>query len=1030
MTAFSADATDASGEHLLAVLRGHRRRWRLLLLCRGLLEGIGLSCVLFVLLFAVWGRYPAFAIIPCMLAVAIPTMLRLLSPLTDQHTALAIERTFPFIQDRVATGLDLARRGDRPASSEAMTRRVFSEATGALRSLPLSRALPLASLRPAAALAVGGLALMASAWLLIPVAADDAGTSPPVPAARPSLTHVAEAVRPRLYDVSISIAPPAYSGLPAYQRELQRGTVRALMGSRVTIAASMEPASMASAIAVSGRAELSMATIADGRSAVSFVLSERIEGRVVAHSGEQKTAGPMFTIEPTIDAQPSVRLVRPSGDLTLEAPVSLEVAAAASDDFLITALGLRYRLEGDRNWQSLRLPAQAGSSVGSSARLNLQSLGVRPGKSLQLRAWATDNDAFGGPKTSVSRVITIKVRGEARPEPGETPLEEAHEDREDAFERMQREAARFEDALTDTLEQLQAGGQGSAAEMGARLQEAAQRLQQQAGMVEAAMREVEQQLATDSLVPPELLEKVQELHELMREAMNDELRQALDELEAALTEADPESMRMSLEEVRDAQRRFMDRLDQTLDLLRRARLEAELSQLRGKVEDLAKRQKELADQARSMGDGRDAASRRAEQEQRRLARDTEPLAEDVIAAAEKTRELSDDIARDLDALTSEIMRRDPQGDMREAAGALGRGKPSAADQPQQRALQTLRDVADRLAEAEDGLTGDMRAELMRAASETLRDTLYLSRGQEELMVDTRHLAEGAAQDLLRDKPRVQPLSRRQGALAGSVERLAERMDELARSTPVMDPSLSRDVAAIAHDMRQAAREIDGAELGPASSRQQESVARLNDAAERLLELSEALSQASAQSTLSEYMQRLSELAERQRQLNQQTGGASEGERQPGSQPGMGLPQLAYEQAMIRAALEQMMRGAGGESEQVADQLGGVPDEMGKVEGDLRDGRVGRETLQRQGQILQKMLDAQRSLYARDEERSERRAEQPKAFEPPPSPPVLSPSLMRAPEVRLSSPGAGGRLPAGFEDLVEAYYMRLGREARQ
>ncbi len=150
--------------------------------------------------------------------------------------------------------------------------------------------------------------------------------------------------------------------------------------------------------------------------------------------------------------------------------------------------------------------------------------------------------------------------------------------------------------------------------------------------------------------------------------------------------------------------------------------------------------------------------------------------------------------------------------------------------------------------------------------------------------ETRRLSEGAAHDLLRDKQRIGPLTRRQESLAESVERLGRRMDEMARSTPAMDPSFGREIAAVAHDMRQASREIDGARLGLAGAMQGELVARLNDAAYRLLELGDQMSQMSAQSMLGQYMKQLEELANRQRGLNEQTGEAGEGQRQPGGQP--------------------------------------------------------------------------------------------------------------------------------------------------
>jgi len=178
------------------------------------------------------------------------------------------------------------------------------------------------------------------------------------------------------------------------------------------------------------------------------------------------------------------------------------------------------------------------------------------------------------------------------------------------------------------------------------------------------------------------------------------------------------------------------------------------------------------------------------------------------------------------------------------------------------------------------------------------------------------------------------------------------------------------------------------------------------------------------------MQQLKSLAQRQQGLNQQTGQRQQGETgEPGSQgAGMTLGQMAYEQQLIRRALEEMLRRGGRGTKPMADQLGDVPEEMEKVEGDLRSGRMRRETVERQERILEKMLEAQRSLYTKQQERSERKAERPGEWEPPPSPPPLSPSLLRAPGVSVERGEAVETLPRGYEDAVRQYFRLLGEEA--
>jgi len=1020
---------------LLAALRPYIVRCRLLRTAVGLLQGTALAGLLAAAIIAAAGpqalRSPGVAGGLAALAL-LPALARLARPPDPRDAALAIERAFPFLQDLVATAIDLTvRHPGRVRRSERIEVQIAREATAALRDLPLQRALPTSTVRLPALVAGLGLGMAALAWAAVP---ERVPASPAIrpPAVAPEAPHIPTPHPPRLFDISLAIEPPGYSGRPP--RTVTEGleSVSAPAGSRITIAARCDGTSAVATARLEPGGARRMARADGDRLSHSFTLSRTIRWRLGARDAAGGSETPWHALKLIPDAPPSVRLVRPEGDLSLAAAEPVEVAARASDDFGITALGLRYRLAGEEAWHSLPLDASRGAVASASARLNPAGVGLRPGGELILRAWATDNDAVSGPKTSVSAPVRIRLQAaeDEQPQP-QSPVEQAHQEEADALEHLRRAAEDLERELTEALERAAgAGGEGreTPARPGLELPEAARRLRDQAGRLEQAMRQAEQELQATELLTPDLVEKVRELHELMRQVLDEEMRRALEELQRALESQDVEQLRMSLEEAREAQQRFMQRLDQTLSLLKRARLEMALARLRRQAEDLLRRQEELTERTAELPAGRTSEARGAEREQRVLARDTQPLAAEVERAAEQAREVSGEPAARLGALSDRLMREDPAGQMRQAASALQRGSPSSAAEPQGSAERSLRSAASSLRELEEALAKDFTADARRALAHLLRDALSLSRSQEELDGDVLELGDERAADLFRDKSYTEPLRRRQNTLAEATRGLSERLLELAEQTPVVDPMLPPLARQIAEQMAQSSREIEGADLALAAGRGRQTVMALNEVARRLLELDDRLAKASAQMTLSEYMKQLQTLAQRQQGLNRRTGQAQAGRRQ-GQTPGMSLSQMAYEQALIRKALEEMLRRGGEATKPVADQLGGVPGEMEKVEDELRSGRIERETVERQERILEKMLEAQRSLYTREQERSERKAERPQAWEPPPSPPPLSPSLLRAPTVSVE-PGAGTeRLPRGYEDLVREYFRVLGEGER-
>jgi len=74
--------------------------------------------------------------------------------------------------------------------------------------------------------------------------------------------------------------------------------------------------------------------------------------------------------------------------------------------------------------------------------------------------------------------------------------------------------------------------------------------------VSAAMNQLEAQLTASDLVSPEMVEKVRELHELMREAMSRDLQQALEEMQRALEQAGQFGVRVELGGVAREERRL------------------------------------------------------------------------------------------------------------------------------------------------------------------------------------------------------------------------------------------------------------------------------------------------------------------------------------------------------------------------------------------------------------------------------------------------------------------------------------------
>jgi hypothetical protein len=189
-------------------------------------------------------------------------------------------------------------------------------------------------------------------------------------------------------------------------------------------------------------------------------------------------------------------------------------------------------------------------------------------------------------------------------------------------------------------------------------------------------------------------------------------------------------------------------------------------------------------------------------------------------------------------------------------------------------------------------------------------------------------------------------------------------------------------------------------------------------------------QQAQQMAMDQVMQLLRALAQQQRNLNQQTQrlGGQQGAR-PGQGGQPGGPQagdLAAWQQQLRDALQRMLGQGPGQG--LADQLGQAPGQMDDITKDLQQQKVTQRTLRTQEDVLHRMLDAQRSIHEKEQRQHERKAERPKPYQPPPSPPELTlaqkgkPATAKTPALPPEE-----ALPLGFEDLVRGYFRALLRQ---
>jgi hypothetical protein len=225
---------------------------------------------------------------------------------------------------------------------------------------------------------------------------------------------------PAAEQCTVSLAPPAYTRLPA--RVLPEGeyAIAGLASTRVQVTARFNRP--ANAWLLLGNRRVPGAPQPDRSGcAWTFALATNVADRwalALRDDNGFTNALAWNLLDVRADAPPSIRLYEPAADrLTIPPHERIELAATITEDLGLSATGLVVRLEpvGGERMHALRLEPESRGAWNAAGTLDLASMrldGVR-----ELRVWVTARDnlppEFGGPQIARSRTVTLVLDRQA-----------------------------------------------------------------------------------------------------------------------------------------------------------------------------------------------------------------------------------------------------------------------------------------------------------------------------------------------------------------------------------------------------------------------------------------------------------------------------------------------------------------------------------------------------------------------------------------------------------------------------------------
>ncbi len=622
----------------------------------------------------------------------------------------------------------------------------------------------------------------------------------------------------------------------------------------------------------------------------------------------------------------------------------------------------------------------------------LEGIEVGPGDRIEYYFEVWDNDAIHGPKSSKSQIFEIKIPTEKELqnalEMASTQIKEASDASMSEIKKMQNEINEMMRKLVNKQEltwqdkkQLE-----ELAKKQKTIKETVQKMQEQ--MKQNNQLEQQYRKQTESII-----EKQKELDRLYNEVMNDEMKEMMKEMEKLMQEADKKKVQQALEELKMKNENIEKQLDQNIELLQRLELEKMIENAIKKTEDLAEKQRDLANETEQSGQKKSEA---LSEKQDKLNKEFQELQKDIDKVQQKLKQIDEEAEFKRNKETENSI----SNKQNEASKQLNKGKHKNASEQQKSAADELDKLSNQLAEAQMDMEQEDLAEDAEKVRQLLKNLVTLSFDQEKLIgnLNTTLIQDPMYQKIIANQNKIKDDFK---TIEDSLRGMAKRQIKVASVINKEVGEINTNIAKSMNGLLQMNQTFYGnsKNMGTATSMQY-AMTSLNNLA---LVLAESLDQMQSQMRQNSRQKKSGNckksgscknpgnnpkpgkgkpspgsMKQMQDALNKQMEAMKkqlDKQGQPKGRGKMGENGMSEEFARMAALQEQIRRMMQKYGEELKQQSGGamgkdinnVLKQMEQTETDLVNKTISRQTMERQQQIMTRLLEHEKAEMKREKE---------------------------------------------------------------
>lgn len=504
------------------------------------------------------------------------------------------------------------------------------------------------------------------------------------------------------------------------------------------------------------------------------------------------------------------------------------------------------------------------------------------------------------------------------------------------------------------------------------LKQKQQSLQQRIDMLKQRNAQNQQQQQDFQQNDPE---KQQEQNDLFNQLSTEEIQKMIKKMEDLMKDPQKDKTQKTLEEAKEDQKNTEKDLERTLNLFREQQFRQKLDDAIKQLDTLQKQQDSLSKMAE------DKSLSKKEKDNLAKAQDSlNKQFNELRNQLDKADSINQKLEEPHEMPNTDLQEMEIQKEQRDASQEMKDGDSKKGGESQKDASDKMEQLSKDLKSAQSEMDKEENAEDVQTVRTLLDNLLQLSFDQEALMMKLRKTGTS--------DPQYPTLAREQNRLRDNARMIEDSLLALTKRNPAISPLVNKEITNINFNMDRVIKALADRETGEAQNGQQRAMTSINTLA---LMLNESLENMMAQMNPKNQGEPkdckggkckkpgsgkpgqsgknkpgMKGIRQQQQSLNQRMKDAQQkGKNGQGGASAEELAKMAAEQEQIRRMMQESLKDT--ENDGAGTPGGDAAEKMEETETDLVNKNITAETLARQQEILDKMLDFEKAEQQREQD---------------------------------------------------------------